>query len=183
MELLLGFVLGFVIGVGLFIGYGYYQVNKIRKTKDSLINALKAKAEEIKSKEASIKDRLVEAAKLAQTQMDLRAQAEMPSSNSLHSRYKNGLVAEIADLEQRKIDILRTVLGDGFDPMITVVNDAGVREEIPLSEYVATAADHLAKHGYGSEPTPPPVPTDPGQPKKVGKFIIYNGGKGDGTTH
>lgn len=180
--LFFAFLLGIAFGLGCFLAYGAYQVHKIQKTRDKLLGELKKKAEEAQLKSDSIKERLVKASELAQAQMALRAQAEMPSKNALHSQYKNGLVAEIADLEQKKLDLLKTVLAEGFDPVITVVNDNGSKEEMALSEYVNVALADLGQR-RPSEKLPETPPTSPGEPKRAGKFIVYTGGKNDGTTH
>jgi hypothetical protein len=170
------------IGAGAFMAYGYYQVRKIRKARDTLLDELKKKAQEMDDKRESIKQRLVKASELAQAQTELRAQAEMPSKNSLHSRYKNGLVEEITNLEYQKLDILKTVLAEGFDPMITVLNDAGGKEEMALSVYVNEALSTLNKVRPGGA-APEPEPNLPTEAKKIGKFVIYKGGKDDGTSH
>jgi hypothetical protein len=114
--------------------------------------------------------------------MELRAQAEMPSKNAVHSKYKNGLVAEINEIEQQKLEILRTVLAEGFDPMITVLHDGGGKEEIPLSAYVLTS-QQAVDSGAGKKQEAAPHPGMDQPPRKVGKFFIYKGGKDDGTTH
>jgi hypothetical protein len=173
----------------MFLGYGYYQVNKMKKIKDTLLDQLKAKVKEqvqgldIEQKKTSIKERLVKASELANAQMDIRAQMEMPSKNALHSRYKNGLIGELQDMEQQKLDLLRTVLAEGFDPMITVINESGAKSEIPLSTYVDEATGVLSRHLGETPPPPPSDATDPTQPRKAGKFFVYKGGKDDGTTH
>jgi hypothetical protein len=182
MQNVLIFLFGLAVGAGMFMGYGWYQMNKIKKVKDLLMNQIRQKAAEMDGKRDSIKDRLVKASELAQDQASIRAQIEMPSKNALHSRHKNGLVAELQDLEQQKLDLLKTVLAEGFDPTITVINESGARQEIPLSTYVNQATVALNDSLGTSDATPPPAPED-NQPKKVGKFIIYKGGKDDGTTH
>lgn len=177
MFALFVFLLGMFFGAGLIMAYGAYQVHKIRKVKDSLIAQIKAKAAEAEQKKGSIQARLVKAAEIAQEQANIRSQMEMPSKNALHSRYKNGLVGEIQDLEQQKLDILKSVLADGYDPMIVTQNENGTKGEIPLSAYVNEAELALAD-SLGET-----LPTDPNRPKKSGKFIVYKGGKDDGTTH
>lgn len=175
------FVLGMLTGGALFIGYGMYMMNKIDKAKLRLVDELKKKVGDAATRTESIKERLIQAAELARAQIDLRAQIEMPSKNALHSRYKNGLVREMNELEQQKISILRSILGDGFDPTITVVNDSGAKEEIPLSVYVANAEQNLG--GKVETPSEPAQTPDVNEPKRIGKFVIYKGGKDDGTTH
>lgn len=178
---ILMFLLGVIFGASIFMGYGFYQVTKIKKIKASLTTQIQTKSAEMDQKKDSIKNRLIKASEIAQTQMAIRAQQEMPSKNALHSRYKNGLIGELQDLEQQKIDILRTVLAEGFNPMITILNEKGSQEEIPLSEYVDQAAAILDTN----QGNPPPPPSnDPTQPRKAGKFVVYKGGKDDsGTTH
>jgi len=183
MEFLLGFLLGIVISCGFFFSYGMYQVNKMKKIKETLSAQIKAKAQEMDEKKSSIKERLVKASELANAQMAIRSQMETPSKNALHSRYKNGLVGEIQEMEAQKLDLLRTILAEGFDPMITVVNEAGAKTEMSLSAYVVEASGQLDK-SHGSA-TPPPVPlNNPNQSRKAGKFVVFKGGKDDsGTTH
>lgn len=181
IEFVVIFAVGILAGIAISLGYGMYQLRKINNAKEDLLKKLKSKAEEIRKqtfdveeKKESIRARLFEAVKLAEEQMELRAQAEMPSKNSLHSRHQNGLIYKINELEKRKIDILRSILKDGFDPTITVLNEGGSREEIPLSAYIAR------NDGVEESPATP----SPNGPRKAGKFVIYKGGKDDGeTTH
>jgi hypothetical protein len=175
MVFLLGFILGLIVGVGMFLGYGYVQVVKIKKVKQGLIDQIKTKAQEMQSKESTIKDRLIKASEIAQTQMTLRQQMDQPSKNALHSKYKNGIVSELHDLERQKLDLLRTVLAEGFDPSITVISESGVKEQMLLSKYVNEAANAIGD-------SIPPKPTDDSA-KRAGKFVVYKGGKDDGTTH
>jgi hypothetical protein len=171
------FVLGMIFGAGLLMAYGVF---KMKKAKSALIDQLRIKAQEMDQKEKSITDRLIKASDLAQAQMALRAQMEMPSKNALHSKYKNGLISELQDMEQQKLDLLRTVLAEGFDPTIAVIDGAGVKQDVLLSTYVNEAAVQLNESLGDQAPMPP---TDPTQARKVGKFLVYKGGKDDGTTH
>ena len=183
MEMLLTFMAGTVFGCVFIMCYCYYKINKIKKVKEDLLSKIKTKATELNKKESSIKDRLVKASAIAQTQMAIRAQLEMPSKNSLDSKYKNGLVSELQDLEQHKLDLLRTVLAEGFDPLITVINESGNKTEVPLSAYVNEAAGVLNTHQGSAAPATTPQ-NDTDQPKKTSKFVLHKGGKDDnGTTH
>ena len=154
----------------------------MQKAKEALLEQIKGKVKEQSQKE-SIKERLIKASDMAKAQMELEAAMEQPSKNALHSRYKNGLYSELQDMEQQKLDLLSTILAEGFDPMITVINKSGVKSEIPLSSYVNDATGVLKK-SLGEDPSSPPTtPEDPTQPRKVGNFIVYKGGKDDGTVH
>jgi len=180
MVEILYFLFGMLTGAGMFMGYGYYQFTKIRAAKENLLDQLQKKAAEVDRKRDTIKERFLQATELAKLQNDLRAQCEMPSKNALHSRHKNDLIHEINDMEQRKLDLLRTILAEGYDPTITVSNENGSKREIPLSAYVNEALAQLnSRSGMV-----PPKDTPPGEAKKIGKFMIYKGGKDDGgTTH
>jgi hypothetical protein len=186
IPMLFMYLLGLGMGFGAFVAYGSYQVGKLKKKRDELFEEVKKKAMDMESKTSSIRERLAEASKLAQVQADLRSQAEMPSKNSTHSRHKNGIISEIQLLEQQKLDILRTILAEGFNPVITVVHDGGAKQEVSLSEYVAAAqstVDAIAG-GKPSSSTPPPTVTEGSDlPRQVGKFFVYRGGKPDGTVH
>lgn len=176
LQVWIVFAFGMCVGAGLFLSYSAYQIYKIRKAKETLMSVITRKAKEMEDKKDSIKERLIAASELAQAQMAIRAQMEMPSKNALHSRYKNSLGTELQDMEEKKLGILRTILAEGFDPMITVINDAGKQDQVPLSSYVDQAATML-NDSRGTPPMPPQ------ETKKVGKFIIHKGGKDDGTTH
>jgi hypothetical protein len=180
MEYAFWFILGLINGSAIVMGYDAWQLRKMEQTKKALLEQIKTRVMEEEKKKNSIKDRLFQASELAQTQMTIKGQLEMPSKNGLHSKYKNELVIELQDLEQKKIEILKSIIADGFDPMITVVNESGTKSEIPLSAYVTEALSTLGKI-TGSQP--PPLPPDATNPKKGNKFIVYKGGKDDGTTH
>lgn len=187
---LFSFLLGSLVGAMFVVVYGSYQMTKLTKTrKGELINKLKESMNAAQialltdaDKGNSIRDRLMQASKIAEVQNGLRAQAEMPSKNALHSRYKNGIILQVQELEAQKISILKTVLGDGFDPLITILREGGVQEEIPLSVYVSQSETQLNSM---NPPTPGTTPeATPAGPRKAGKFVIYTGGRNDdGTTH
>lgn len=185
VAMIMMYLLGLGMGFGIFVVYGAYQVGKLKKKKDDLLEEVKRRAADLDAKSSSIKERLAQASKLAQAQADLRSQAEMPSKNSTHSRHKNGLISEIQLLEQQKIDILKTILAEGFNPVITVVHDGGTKQEVPLSEYVSAAQSNVDALGGKRDETPTPTTTDggPDLPRQVGKFFVYRGGKPDGTVH
>ncbi|CAM6003918.1 unnamed protein product [Sphagnum balticum] len=134
---------GMLFGASLVMLYGWYQLNKMKKIKDVLLKQIKAKAAEIDQKKETIKERLLKASDIAQAQMSVRAQMDMPSKNALHSKYKNDLMLELQEMEQQKLDLLRTILIEGYNPMITVLNESGKKTEMPLSEYVDEATGAL----------------------------------------
>src|ERR1035437_7104015 len=162
VDAFLFFFTGLVWGAVLVFMYGSYRIEKVKKAKEALLTQIKAKVAEMDKQKESIKDRLIKASELAQTQIVIRGQLEMPSNGALHSKYKNELMHEMQDIEQQKIDILKTILAEGFDPMITIVNDTGTKSEIALSGYVNEAIILLSK----SLGDPIPPSTDSTNPKK-----------------
>lgn len=159
------FTAGTIFGAAMFMLYGLHQLKKINaKVK------LSTSAREKDATYQSIKDRLTKAQEMTQRQFDILAAMDAPSKNSLHSRYKNQLSQEVRELETEKSSILRSIINDGFDPEITILNEKGQKEKLKLSEYLSRvdAADINS--------APPPPPTDSGDPsiKKVGKFYVYS---------
>ena len=172
--ILIAFILGFfsgALGVVIFtIIVGRHALKKHLKKVDTQ----EAKVESVGSRMKKVKD-------MTSEQLDLQGQASLPQKNALHGRYKNGVIGRIKELEGQKNDILKSIIADGFDPEITVIDETGVVTTIKLSEF-------LAQSGV-SIPTPPPAskePTVPPSPKQVGRFMVHKGGKDDGsgnTTH
>jgi flagellar biosynthesis GTPase FlhF len=167
------FVLGFLSGVGVVLAYGMYSLKKLEKKNKML---LKQAQQEQKTKEslvASIRDRLTKAHDITQKQFELLAELDMPSKNALHSKWKNGVSREVRQMEDDKISLLRSILADGFDPEIAILNESYQKEKIKLSDYIKKIDKSV-----GSEtPPPPPPPDNSGTTlKKVGRFFVYSGG-------
>jgi hypothetical protein len=172
MELIIGFFLGIVATITGFMLYAMITVRKLKAAKKNIVDELRKKLDEQDAKRESIIARLKQAQAITEQQLDIRAATDQPSKNALHSRYKNGLISDIKKLEEEKIAILQSILNDGFDPTISVIDETGQKQELPLSHFVSKAA----------ATTPPPTP-DPNAPKRVGKFVVVKGGKDDGTVH
>lgn len=135
------------------------------------------KQEPATKKPESVNSRMKKVKEITQEQLSLQSGAQGPQKNALHGRYKNGLIGRIKELETEKNDILKSILADGFDPEITVMDEAGVVTNIKLSEF-------MAQNGITMPPKQEPVKPAPSA-KQVGKFTVYRGGKDDGgnTTH
>ena len=113
------FLLGALLGTVFVLAYGAYHLMNLKK----LSKELEAKAKITREKIRSIKERLVRVQEITRLQLDLVGAIDQPSKNALHSRYKNGLNEEIKLLEEEKLEILKSILRDGFDPVITVVGE------------------------------------------------------------
>ena len=57
---------------------------------------------------------------------------------------------KIQYIEQKKVDIFRSLLKDGLDPKISIVTASGSIEKMPLSK----ALEHLGYNSHEPEPTP-----------------------------
>ena len=73
---------------------------------------------------------------ITKEQIELARQADGPQKNSLHGRYKNGIMGEIKRLEEERNDIMRSLLKDGHDPELTTIDEAGAVTRMKLSEYM-----------------------------------------------
>ncbi len=173
------FVLGFTVGVAFVFAYGGYKLRQMAKANTELFEKQKKKAAEQGHATESIQDRLTKVQLITKQQLELASMVDMPSKNALHSRYKNDLHHEIRRMEDDKNVIFRSILRDGHDPLVTILNASQEQETIKLSEYmIRTGIDMQGEGAAAAEPTPPSTP------KKVGKFIVYTGGNNnDDTTH
>lgn len=176
LNILVGFILGLLTATALFVGFGIYQLRKIKKLKENFEQELDKEIVNLNGKRDSIRERLLKASEIMKRQVELRGHAEMPSANSAHSKYKNGLISEMTELENEKIAILQSILDDGFDPTITLVGPGGTKEEMPLSTFLNNGVKKEAEVKQPEENQTPSV-------RKVGKFVVHKGGKDDsGTT-
>lgn len=129
-----------------------------------------AEAPKTKPTKASLDERMERVKAIINEQLDLLQAADGPQKNSLDGKYKNGLNRTVKDLEKEKVQILQSILADGFDPEITTQDHTGVVHKLLLSEFMAET---------GALP-PPPAPVKPKSPR-IGKFTIHKGGKDDGS--
>ena len=133
MELFISFILGATVAVGGFIVWGLYRLKKLDKTKDQLMEKLQKHAADLEAGLKGVNERLVKAKELTERQVSMMSQIDQPSKNALHSKYKNDLVYEIRKIEDEKNELLRSILKDGYDPSITILNPDNEKEVIKLS--------------------------------------------------
>jgi len=159
------FILGVVVGATGVISLALIYAKRSLDKRKEETKSPGTKMESVGSRMKKVKDITTE-------QLDLQSQVVGPQKNALHGRYKNDLNGRIKELELQKADILRSIIADGFDPEITVVDGAGVVTTIKLSEFLAQTG--VVVPPKNSQPT-----------KQVNKFTVHKGGKDDGgnTTH
>jgi hypothetical protein len=204
------FFLGYLCGVLSLIVYGVYRVSRIaaEDVDKEMGEALGIKPptpaeakvdirEKIKAKILSVRDRLGEVYAISQRQSELQAAMDMPAQNALHSKHKNGIFQELRNLEDKKHAILESILKDGVDPKIRVLNEDGSQVEMKLSEFVArnNGAEPLNEGelppGIAEKNEKPAAEKDEIDeelekiPRKAGKFTVHtgSGGKKPPTNH
>jgi len=167
-TILIVYISGFLTGsLVALIAVGYIgKLMLSRKEKSSL---------DKKSLE-SVSVRMKKVKELTSEQLELYSAASGPQKNALHGRYKNGLNGRIKEIEEEKTAILKSIITDGFDPEISVMDDAGVITKIKLSEYLAQSGIVIPPKEEAKE-TP--------KAKQLGKFTVVKGGRDDSgnTTH
>src|SRR5208283_650339 len=122
------FLLGYLSGIFTIIAYGIHKVHSMTESTsediidnlglDVKISDLNKESVREKNKIISVRDRLGEVYTISQKMQELQAAMDMPSQNATHSRYKNGILSELKELEIKKNSILESILKDGIDPVI-----------------------------------------------------------------
>jgi hypothetical protein len=186
------FIVGLLLGVGGTLAYGGYLLRKAQKELTKTLNEGSPVKEKTKVTDADrveyakYKPRLDRAAQITQEQAELMAQIDQPSKNALHSKFKNGLVAEAKRLEEEKTELLRSIVADGYDPEVVVQTPEGMRRML-LTEYLASLGydfRNLKGTATNKEAAPQAESENGEEPavRKVGNFFVIKGGKPD-TTH
>lgn len=104
----------------------------------------------------SVKERFKQFQKLTEEQQALVGQVDRPSASAAHSKFKNSVIKEIKDIEEKKREILKNILDDGIDVHITMIDGDGKSSKMKISEI-------LANHPFeGSAPDQKTDPRSPG---------------------
>jgi len=179
MLVFLSTLVGFFMGMGSVLLVSYLLVMSERTKLKKEAEAIKLKQEDFKKKYESVRPRLRKAADISNKQLELYILVQEPSKNSLHSKVKNGLIHEIRDLEKEKRTILRSIIKEGFDPDLDLIDDkTGEKQMVKLSEY-------MNKNGISLTDDKERTPLDGPEGSRLakgGKFFVIDGGKSD-TTH
>lgn len=108
--------------------------------------------------------------KLTKEQMDLFGAHDVPSASASHSKHKNSIAKRIKELEEQKHVIMRELLQEGIDPVITILDaQSGEPKKVRMSEALDIAAEK-----NGTPKTDPTIPR-----KKDGNVISLFEEKGD----
>lgn len=73
---------------------------------------------------------------ITEEQLDLFRATQSPSASASHSRYKNEIMSKMKKLEEEKRSIMHSLLDDGIDPDITVLDETGSTKTMKMSEAI-----------------------------------------------
>lgn len=173
LEQAIGTLIGFLSGVATVLLVSYIVVRSERNKLKKEAEQIKLKQEDLKKKYEIVRPRLKQVADISNKQLELYAQTQEPSKNSLHSKWKNDIISEIKELEKEKRSILRSIIKEGFDPDLSLTDDRdGRKETVRLSEYMARNGISLSEADDKIESAAAP---------RKNKFFVIEGGKSDVT--
>jgi len=90
-------------------------------------------------KMGSIKYRFTETDRLVKKQLEMVKQVYQPSKGASHAKWKNDLIKHINDLEKEKILIFKSIVKDGVDPTLQLMDPDGNKEEMKMSDAIKRA--------------------------------------------
>lgn len=136
MLILLVYILGIASGFALAVAWGMVLEAREREKLKSKVEKL---VTEIKKEMiwASAKQRFDQVLKINEQQNDLIGAVEGPSRGALFSKWRNDKRGQLLELEREKMDIFRSILKDGLDPLVNVMGDDGEVTKKKMSETVA----------------------------------------------
>lgn len=148
----------FLVSVILFLLYSYGKAIKMVCAYEIDIKQLGNEATRL-IKHArfmgSVEERFSRFQTLADQQFQIVEAVLAPSASAAHSKHKSSLIKQIKALEEDKRAILQTILDDGLDVEITLIDEKGEKQKKKIS-------DILANHPYDPQPR---TETDPISPK------------------
>lgn len=149
------FLAGFLACVATLLIWGLFRVRKldkkIKELREKFVPTLR------KSVDPTVKTRLDRAFDITEQQLGIMGALDMPQSSASHGKYKNDLISQLKSLEKEKLDILKSILNDGYNPSLVVLNaSTNEKEKITLKDFVARYDDV-----EDDTPPPPPPPAKP----------------------
>lgn len=151
------------VAISLLTSLGLYLFNKYLDKKHENFQVMLSLMSKLLLK-SSISERISKVEEITQKQLELSSIVDMPQKNALDGKYKNSLIREIADLEEEKNNILRSILQDNVDPYITIIDENYELKTIKLSEYMSSKSPKSSESKLNDKNPRP-------------RFIVYDGGK------
>lgn len=119
----------------------------------------------------SVKYRMKQVDELTNTQNDLSAHVLRPNASAAHSKWKNDLIGQLKDLERLKINIFRSIVADGLDPLLMMgVEGNGEPKLVKMSEAIALFD---SEKGHYNLPAPDPK-TESKSSQKSLRLVVDN---------
>lgn len=128
----LGIATGFLI-VGI---YGAILANRDQERRIRLAQEIKHFITETEKKLISVRDKMSRAQEITEEQLDIMYSMEGPQKGVLDGKNRKSLQLKLKTLEQEKMEILESVVKDGHNPTITILNEFSERESLKLSEFL-----------------------------------------------
>ena len=160
LYVLFGFLFGFTFGGLSIIIFGLYsykkqykQIEKMLKHKIPLPPSMSA-IKKVKN-EVSINSRLSRAQEITEQQLNILYSLEAPQQNSLDGEHKNRMYHEVKRLEKEKWSILQSIVDDGHNPRVAIVDQNGELQKIYLKDYVVQSAKQEEVAPRSTTKTPP----------------------------
>lgn len=148
------FVLGFAVAVfsvfGLLI-YLSFDKKEVEKKLEEIKNG-NSEVQKTRELHAKVKPKIDRITEITNEQLQLKSNSEQPSKNAVHSRYKNNLIGQFKALDDEKTQLLREVVEEGYDPLITIEDEFGETKSITLSEHLYTLGVYVGKYAKPEEP-------------------------------
>lgn len=132
-------IVSIIFAVNLVRLLGVWFFKRLRKIAKEEMETVAFLADSLKQAEliGSIKQRFKEFDRLTKDQQNLFKSADAPSRSASHSKFKNSVFSEIKQIEEKKRDILKSILEDGFDAPVQMVDGDGTMTRMRISEVLA----------------------------------------------
>ena len=170
MDFLIGFVFG-TTGVLVFalVSCVIWFVNELssnkRYSKDEMTKIIKD-AQTV----GSISWRYTIIEGITKKQTEIMSQLDTPTKGTSHSKWKRGLIDQIKDMELEKMEVFRTILTEGVDPILVCQTPDGELEKLKMSEILKRFDENSSAL---TSPTSPKVTkTDSNNPCKNESNLI-----------
>lgn len=143
------FFIGFNLGVLTVCAWAIYAANKIAKQakasnskmETKLKAAFNAAAAAVSKEDSSVRQRLNKVQDLTQEQLGILGMMDKPQSGPLEGRNRKYLQAQLTEIEEEKLNLMKSIIKDGFNPKIKILNDQGEVETITLESFLDRKKD------------------------------------------
>lgn len=142
----------FLFGIVVTLVAGYFYILALAFGEPKTSRHKRMSEEDQQKMIKSIKIRFGKVEKITIEQMRLMDLLTAPNKGAAHAKGKKDLVDGIEALEDNKINIFRSILKDGFNPVVSMYNEAGKKEDMKMSEAIERSENFRNK---GKKPFKP----------------------------